>query len=421
MWDNILLALQSLSTNKMRAVLTMLGIIIGIGAVIAIETVGGSLSGTITDSMSSFGASDITVSVVQKEEDDSNPFGITLRLFQSANPDEKSRMTDGMIAEYREAFGDKVEAVKVSESVGTGLVGPDNVMLNVSGYNDDAQEAEDLNLLFGRFLNNEKDGERKVCLVSDKFIEDAMDVPAVKAIGEPIRVNINGKPYIFYIVGVYKYEEGADLMSALFASDATNLYIPLECARALSGADDGYTSFTVVTAAGTDTSSFMALTEDFFASYYTRNDSWTAEASSIETLVSTLTDMLDKISIAIAAIAAISLLVGGIGVMNIMLVSVTERTKEIGTRKALGAPCSAIRMQFIVEAVVICLIGGILGILVGIGLGAVACDILGYPAKADYKTIALVVGISVSIGVFFGYYPANKASKLDPIEALRYE
>ena len=421
MWDNILLALQSLSTNKMRAVLTMLGIIIGIGAVIAIETVGGSLSGTITDSMSSFGASDITVSVVQKEEDDSNPFGITLRLFQSANPDEKSRMTDGMIAEYREAFGDKVEAVKVSESVGTGLVGADNVMLNVSGYNDDAQEAEDLNLLFGRFLNNEKDGERKVCLVSDKFIEDAMDVPAVKAIGEPIRVNINGKPYIFYIVGVYEYEEGADLMSALFASDATNLYIPLECARALSGADDGYTSFTVVTAAGTDTSSFMALTEDFFASYYTRNDSWTAEASSIETLVSTLTDMLDKISIAIAAIAAISLLVGGIGVMNIMLVSVTERTKEIGTRKALGAPCSAIRMQFIVEAVVICLIGGILGILVGIGLGAVACDILGYPAKADYKTIALVVGISVSIGVFFGYYPANKASKLDPIEALRYE
>lgn len=421
MWDNILLALQSLSTNKMRAVLTMLGIIIGIGAVIAIETVGGSLSGTITDSMSSFGASDITVSVVQKEEDDFNPFGITLRLFQSANPDEKSRMTDGMIAEYREAFGDKVEAVKVSESVGTGLVGPDNVMLNVSGYNDDAQEAEDLNLLFGRFLNNEKDGERKVCLVSDKFIEDAMDVPAVKAIGEPIRVNINGKPYIFYIVGVYEYEEGADLMSALFASDATNLYIPLECARALSGADDGYTSFTVVTAAGTDTSSFMALTEDFFASYYTRNDSWTAEASSIETLVSTLTDMLDKISIAIAAIAAISLLVGGIGVMNIMLVSVTERTKEIGTRKALGAPCSAIRMQFIVEAVVICLIGGILGILVGIGLGAVACDILGYPAKADYKTIALVVGISVSIGVFFGYYPANKASKLDPIEALRYE
>lgn len=421
MWDNILLALQSLSTNKMRAVLTMLGIIIGIGAVIAIETVGGSLSGTITDSMSTFGASDITVSVVQKEEDDSNPFGITLRLFQSANPDEKSRMTDGMIAEYREAFGDKVEAVKVSESVGTGLVGADNVMLNVSGYNDDAQEAEDLNLLFGRFLNNEKDGERKVCLVSDKFIEDAMDVPAVKAIGEPIRVNINGKPYIFYIVGVYEYEEGADLMSALFASDATNLYIPLECARALSGADDGYTSFTVVTAAGTDTSSFMALTEDFFASYYTRNDSWTAEASSIETLVSTLTDMLDKVSIAIAAIAAISLLVGGIGVMNIMLVSVTERTKEIGTRKALGAPCSAIRMQFIVEAVVICLIGGILGILVGIGLGAVACDILGYPAKADYKTIALVVGISVSIGVFFGYYPANKASKLDPIEALRYE
>lgn len=421
MWDNVLLALQSLSTNKMRAVLTMLGIIIGIGAVIAIETVGGSLSGTITDSMSSFGASDITVSVVQKEEDDSNPFGITLRLFQSATPDEKSRITETMIDEYCEAFSDKVEAIKLTESVGTGIVSADDVTVSVSGWNDDAQSAEDLELLYGRFINNERDGERKVCLVADKFVEDAMDVPAIKAIGEAIRVTVNRKPQVFYIVGVYKYEEGADLMTALFSNGATNLYLPLECARSLSKADDGYTSFTVVTAPGTDTSSFMSLTEDFFASYYTRNDSWTAEASSIETLVSTLTDMLDKVSIAIAAIAAISLLVGGIGVMNIMLVSVTERTKEIGTRKALGAPGSAIRMQFIVEAVVICLIGGMLGILVGIGLGAIACDILGYPAKADYKTIALVVGISVSIGVFFGYYPANKASKLDPIEALRYE
>ena len=153
MWDNVLLALQSLSTNKMRAVLTMLGIIIGIGAVIAIETVGGSLSGTITDSMSSFGASDITVSVVQKEEDDSNPFGITLRLFQSATPDEKSRITETMISEYREAFGDKIEAVKLTESVGTGTVSADDVTVSVSGWNDDAQSAEDLELLYGRLLS----------------------------------------------------------------------------------------------------------------------------------------------------------------------------------------------------------------------------------------------------------------------------
>ena len=107
--------------------------------------------------------------------------------------------------------------------------------------------------------------------------------------------------------------------------------------------------------------------------------------------------------------------------MNIMLVSVTERTREIGTRKALGARGRTIRFQFIVESVVICIIGGTLGILLGIALGAAASEMLGFSAKADTAALIMVVGISVAIGVFFGYYPANKASKLDPIEALRYE
>ena len=138
-------------------------------------------------------------------------------------------------------------------------------------------------------------------------------------------------------------------------------------------------------------------------------------------MMSTLTEMLDTIKLAVAAIAAISLLVGGIGVMNIMLVSITERTREIGVRKALGAPNSAIRVQFITESVVICLAGGALGIAVGIALGAWGAGMLGYPARPSITAIAIAVGFSMAIGVFFGYYPANKAAKLDPIEALRYE
>lgn len=141
----------------------------------------------------------------------------------------------------------------------------------------------------------------------------------------------------------------------------------------------------------------------------------------MESAVASMTSMIDTVSIAIAVIAGISLLVGGIGVMNIMLVSVTERTREIGTRKALGAKSAYIRIQFIVEAVIICFAGGLIGIVVGLILGAAGASLLGYPATTSLTVILLSVSLTMIIGVFFGYYPANKAAKLDPIEALRYE
>ena len=141
----------------------------------------------------------------------------------------------------------------------------------------------------------------------------------------------------------------------------------------------------------------------------------------LTSMVTMLSDMMSTITLAIAVIAGIALLVGGIGVMNIMLVSITERTREIGTRKALGAKNSSIRVQFIVEAMIICLIGGIIGVILGVGAGIGLSNLLGYPAKPSVSAIMISLMFSMSIGVFFGYYPANKAAKMNPIDALRYE
>jgi putative ABC transport system permease protein len=134
-----------------------------------------------------------------------------------------------------------------------------------------------------------------------------------------------------------------------------------------------------------------------------------------------MTTMLGTVSRAISIVAAISLVVGGIGVMNIMLVSISERTREIGTRKALGATNGSIRTQFIMEAIVLCLVGGILGILVGLAGGAAGAKALGYEASPTASSIIAALIFSMVVGVFFGYYPANKAAKMNPIDALRYE
>lgn len=176
-----------------------------------------------------------------------------------------------------------------------------------------------------------------------------------------------------------------------------------------------------MTSTDTDSTEFLEKVENFFEQYYAKNENYQISAYSMESIISSMTDMLSTISLAIAIIAGISLLVGGIGVMNIMLVSITERTREIGTRKALGATSGSIRLQFIMESVVICLIGGFIGIVLGITLGAVAAGFMGYAASPSVTGIIFSVSFSILIGIFFGYYPANKAAKMNPIEALRYE
>ena len=201
---------------------------------------------------------------------------------------------------------------------------------------------------------------------------------------------------------------------------STDLYIPITVAKK-TVTNKNYQTFTIKPKESVDVSTFTTEISTYLSNLYAKNKKFEAQASNMESMLESRTTLINTVALAISGIAGISLLVGGIGVMNIMLVSVTERTREIGTRKALGAKSSHIKMQFIVESIIICSIGGILGILLGLGLGAFCANAMGFVNIISPVVIIISFTFSMFIGVFFGYYPAKKAAELDPIEALRYE
>ena len=417
--ESVRLALEGLRANKMRSILTMLGIIIGIGAVIGILTVGNGLTNSVTGSLSSLGVKNISVSLQEREEPDYVGF------FSSPTPEEEDMITDEMLDTLRARFAWEIDGIGIGESAGSGKIQDGRLYANVSllGANPDYQDVNDIDLLAGRWVREEDDtARRSVCVISDKAVNNLFAGSVEKAMGSEIHVTRNHDSLVFRVVGVYEYDASVMGFTTVSEKDvSTPLYIPVSTAKHIANAKDGYVSLTVRAVAGSDSEALAEQVKEFLNRYYKNNEDYMVSTFAMSSMVESMSSVMNTLSIAISVIAGISLLVGGIGVMNIMLVSVTERTREIGTRKALGATNNNIRIQFVVESMIVCLIGGIIGILVGTLMGYVGSSLISEPSFPTLGYIAIAVGFSMAIGVFFGYYPANKAAKLDPIEALRYE
>ena len=415
--ENIKLALASLKANKMRALLTMLGIIIGISSVIMINTMGSIMENSVNDIFDSQGGANLV------------GFQITLK----PNPvrdyyTKDDLITEDMIKSVEERFADDINAIALQYDTTSATTMHKREKLDLyvysvsPGYIKQSMTA----VVKGRYITDKDVSRRgKVCVISDKQalkLYGSLD----NAIGQTLTVDMYNQSYDFTVVGLYEYQL-TGMMSAMVdmtGEDWNNeVYIPYSTMAEIVGESDmTFFYFYAHINEGVNATQFAEDVKDYMNNrFYRNNDSIEIYYATAEQQMEMMGEILGLVSMVISVIAGISLVVGGIGVMNIMLVSVTERTREIGVRKALCAPNSAIRTQFIIESVIICLIGGAIGIVSGILLGNLVGLLMDATATPSLGAILLAVTFSMAIGVFFGFYPANRAAKLDPIEALRYE
>ena len=421
--ESIKLAASSLNSNKLRSLLTLLGIIIGIMAVIIIMTLGRGLENQVTSGLEGVGTTTHPVIVHERPEEGQESDDPFAAMSMAPPTDEQDGVTLDQLQALQRYFGDRVQAVDIDES-GQGEVtnGDAKSSADVNAVLSGSLAKRGLTVEYGRGITQDDlDGQRPVAVVSPEFVEALFGGDEHAALGKRFDVDVDGQPAVFTVIGVLEEHKsgGGGLMGDQQAY--AQIYIPVTSADRVGMQTDWVSSFSVQSAPEEDSKTFQSDLQAYLDQQYRSNQNYEAEVIDLSSALEDLTGVFRIMSSVLSAIGGISLLVGGIGVMNIMLITVTERTREIGVRKALGATQNDIRVQFIVEAMMVCLIGGIIGVILGGAIGMIATASFDAFVWPPLSAVGIALLFSLATGVFFGAYPASKAAKMQPIEALRYE
>ncbi len=405
--EYVKMAMKNIWANKVRTLLTMLGIIIGISSVILIISIGNGATKMISSELGSLGEGQIGFMLLDYQE----------KYYVTEEDIEYIRALDGVKAVATQTFFEGATSTRKDDFK------VDLVAINADGFN-----ILEYDFVKGRaYTEKEADTGKAYCVITEN---DAM-----KMYGS---TNVVGMEFTFTmsdwlevpvtVIGVAKSEDSSNLVSALTQTQSVQVIIPPQALTKATGIDlqQEITEFYVLKEDDADAKTICDAVIEYLGSAHHCNGEDVYYYSSFDDVMKTVNSVINLITAFVAFVASVSLLVGGIGVMNIMLVSVTERTREIGIRKALGAKTGSITVQFLAESAFITLIGGIIGILLGVGGASVIASVismmvpeLSFKPALSLGTILLASAFSSAVGLFFGIYPARKAAKLSPIEALR--
>ncbi|MCT4620962.1 MAG: ABC transporter permease [Marinisporobacter sp.] len=399
--ESIKMAIISVRGNKLRTLLTMLGIIIGISSVITLVALGKGSQNSMTKEFKDGGANK---AVIYLNEDEVTS--------------EEMNMDHSDLKAIKRIYGSKLEAISFSQGLAGSLtLGRKTYHINLSGVASDYNKIENMTIKKGRFLVPSDISSQRYSAVieskmAEKFFKD------INPLGKRITFDVDGQTLSYVVVGVF--EKPKSFMSMSGGKETFNLYAPYTNLEQITG-ETTYGAIEMNVKSGENVKETVKSVVNLVERRHDIVGKKKYMISTSEGMMKMVNNITGKMTAFVSAIAAISLLVGGIGIMNIMMVSVTERTREIGIRKAIGANKKVVLVQFLVESVIVSGMGGLIGITLGSGLAYTIGKFIKITPSITLSVIAMAFAFSSAIGIFFGLYPANKAANLNIIDALRYE